>query len=231
MMMQTESWNGIACLCCDGIPENQTEWLEQDVDFVQCAIKPSDTQAAEWLAEHGFFFADRKLDVRVKVQRIKEPAKYRFQVGCESGPCDAAQRKKINEIFCEAFTHDRRFHLKRHYDKQLAARILGAYCGLAENSAMERIVCRYKGEMIGCMYLKKTEEGYFVYLAAVQPAYQGTGAAVELYQEAVSFCKRRNGMILSGNISSSNTGVMNIYAQLGGTFHRETDIYLYEKKG
>lgn len=230
-MMQIESWNGITCLCCDEIPENRTEWLEQDVDFVQCSIKPSDTQAAEWLSAHGFFFADRKLDVRVKVQRAKERAKYRFQVGYESQPYDAAQREKINEILCEAFTHDRRFHLRQHYDKQLAGEILEAYCGFAENSGMERIVCRYRDEMIGCMYLKKTKEGYFVYLAAVHPAYQGTGAAVELYQEAVSFCKRRNGMVLSGNISSSNTGVMNIYAQLGGTFYRETDIYLYEKKG
>jgi len=231
MMMQIESWNDITCLCYDGIPEDQDEWAGQDVDFVQCSIRPSETQAAEWLSDHGFFFADRRLDVRVKVQRTKEQTRYRFQVGREPLPCDAAQRKKINEILCEAFTHDRRFHLRRHYDGQLAARILEAYHKFAEDNGMERIICRYKDEMIGCMYLQKTEEGYFVYLAAVLPAYQGTGAAVELYQEAVSFCKRQKGMILSGRISSSNTGVMNLYAQLGGTFHRETDIYLYEKKG
>lgn len=230
-MMRIESWNGVTCLCCDGIPEDRPDWLSQEVDFVRCSIKPEETQAAEWLSERGFFFADRRLDVRVKARQTKEPAGYRFQVELETKPCDVVQGKKIDEILGGAFTHDRRFHLRRHYDKQLAAGILKAYRTFAEDSGMERLVCRYKDEMIGCMYLQETKEGYFVYLAAVQPAYQGTGAAVELYQKAVSFCKEQNGLILSGNISSSNTGVMNIYARLGGTFHGERDIYLYEKKG
>lgn len=231
-MMRIESWNGIKCLCCDELPEQQNEFVNQNVDFVQCSIAPSDTKAAEWLLNHGFFFADRKVDVRVRINNIPvKQYKRRFQTKCEPQSSDEGQKKKIFEILCKAFTHDRRFHLRQHYDCKLASRIISAYHQHAEESEMKKILCRFKEEIIGALYLQQTKDGFFVYLAAVLPEYQGTGAAVELYQEAVVYCKQQNGMILSGCISSANTGVMNIYGQFGGTFHHETDIYMLEKKG
>lgn len=188
-------------------------------------MSPRDNRAKRWLEGHGFYFAERWLNVAVLTRTLPEDGgKKRFEIQCGAQGHDILRR-----IFTEAFTVDRRFHLKQVYDQELANRIIESYILDAIERNMLLLVCRYKGKSIGALFLEEREDGFFVYLAGVIPRYQGTGAAVELYRAAAGYCLEHGGGRMTGRVSSANTAVMNLYGMLKASYSAPSDLYIYDK--
>lgn len=218
--------NGIICYVQEGLPEEPEKLLNVNCHFVQCEVPVNDMAAKEWLTGHGFYFAERWLEVSVLMRILPQyNRKKRFDI-CD---CEKEAVEVLRRIYQEAYTEDRRFHLSMNYDQVLANRIIDQYIQVALAEDMIEILCRYKGESIGCAFLKETEKGFCIYLAGVRPKYQGTGAAVELYRAAADYCNAHGCIQLSGRISSSNTGVMNLYGMMNASFFNPKDLYILDK--
>ncbi len=217
--------NNIICYVQNGFIEEPEKLLQIDCRFVQCEVAANEIHAKKWLTENGFYFVERWLDVSVPMRTLPVRA-FRKRYETELGHENFSVLKRIYE---EAFTEDRRFHLRMEYDQSLANQILKQYISDAIEQDMPLIICKYKGESIGCAFLQKTEKGYFVFLAGVRSAYQGTGAAVELYRAVADFCKEEGGSMLTGRIAASNTGVMNLYGMLNASYYNPRDLYILDR--
>ena len=219
--------NGVICLVQESFPEDPEKLLTADCRFVQCEVLVNDTAAKRWLIGHDFYFAERWLDVSVSMRTLPVDTRRKRYDICFGKESTAVLR----QIYTEAYTEDRRFHLSHDYDQALANRVIEQYIQDALDQNMVLILCQYKGESIGSLFLQKSEKGFCVFLAGVRPRYQGTGAAVELYRAAADYCEAHGGAQLTGRISSANTGVMNLYGMLNASFFNPRDLYILDKGG
>ena len=219
--------NGIILNIFEGVPENRQEIFSFNSDFIVCRVNPFDSDGADWLRKQGFFFADRQLDCRVSLKTLPEShVRQRFQIQINSMDYRNAQ-----EIYRAAFVHDRRFHLRPAYDNMLADCVIEGYVAEAVHSNMTLLSCYAKEQALGCAYLQAFDKELFVYLAAILPHYQGTGASVELYRACANYARKIGKRTLTGRVSASNTAVINLYATLRANFSHSVDVYILERKG
>ncbi|MDD3429702.1 MAG: GNAT family N-acetyltransferase [Oscillospiraceae bacterium] len=191
-------------------------------DFLQATIPFTNTAAAQLLCQNGFYFADRFVTATINVKRSTYAlARSRFAL-----TCGTAQPQQMLPLAKEAFVTDRRFHLQRHYNPQLAGIILQSYLETAYTQNWPVFYCTYKEELAGFLVLQTDENGAYVYLAAAAPKYQGSGAAIELYAAALDYCRTQGIGRMWGRISTANTAVANLYAMLGASFGLPEDVYL-----
>ncbi len=223
--MQIVNRNGILCLVQDGLPDDPDKLLTVDCRFIQCEVTVNDITAKKWLTGHGFYFVERWLEASVSMRTLPQDSrKNRYDICAGEEDIGVLRR-----IYREAYTEDRRFHLRQDYDQALADQVIEQYIQDAHDQGMVLLLCRYKGESIGSLFLQETEKGFFIYLAGVRPRYQGTGAAVELYRASADYCKEHGGLQLTGRISAANTGVMNLYGMLNASFFNPRDLYILDK--
>lgn len=218
---------GVLCICTSifvNVKVKGEKFVLETIDeSIGKELSCYDTISAEKLSSQGFFLADRLLNVRIVLKQFtKTMSKKRFRT--EVGNMD---ENIIYNIAIEAFTTDRRFHLHRHYDQGSANKVIQLYVTDSLEKHDTCIYCHYKDKAIGFLLIRTIETGGFIKLAAVLPKYQGTGAALELYEAAVLYSQTQGWRNLSGKISAANTAVMNIYALFGATFYEAVDLYLY----
>lgn len=207
------------------------EILSSKANYVRAEVACEDIISAKKLTTNGFFFADRYLDARIDVEAQTELAlrkRFTYQI-FEGAESVKAYRKTCREIFSQAFTVDRRFYLKREFEKKEADVIINGYTERAINEGMPLILLRNKDDSAGALLLRDIETGYHIYLAGVKNKYKGTGAAMEMYAAAVDYCRGKSRRFLQGKISAANTAVMNIYITLGAMFFNPRDLYIMER--
>ena len=225
-MVRKEEGRGVSCAVWEAFPENLDELLSSRADFLECWLEPGQTEEKLRLEEHGFYFLDRFLDCRIMLRNLPEkPKRTRFDVGEGN-----ASLEELRTVYHEAFTQDRRMHLGRNYEQDLANRLIDRYIEEAQTGGMVLLQCRYKSQLAGCAFLKETDTAYEIYLAGVLPKFQKTGAAVELYRVCADFAAEANKRLLTGRISAANTDVMNLYALLGANFYHPRDVYVRDQR-
>lgn len=219
--------NGIRLKMYDGLPESMDKILAEQCDFIVCRISPFECKGAKWLREHDFFFADCQLDCRVSLRRLPESvSRKRFEIRTNE-----LSRQSACDIFHAAFVQDRRFHLQPAYNQELANCMMDSYVEEAVREKMALLSCHGKNQLLGCAFLQAADREMYVYMAAVLPQYQGTGASVELYRACAEYAAKQGKRILTGRISAANTSVLNLYADLGATFCNPAHVYILERKG
>lgn len=209
--------------------EEQDQWEGmKDATHIRAEIEPYDIQKAQMLTEQGMFFADRTLFVTVNLAKVDPNLKRLARFAVEQRDLKEWKNEAL-DIASKAFTTDRRFHLSREYDPALAKRVIEGYLDAAIQQGGILSVVVHKEVPMGFTILLPCEsDGYFIYLAAVLPEYQRTGAAVSLYYQACQLASEKGAKKLCGRISAANTPVMNLYAMLGGAFSQPKDVYLKE---
>ena len=213
---------GVVCAVWESLPEQREELLSCRADFLECWLEPGQTEEKFWLEEQGFYFLERFLDCRILLHKLPEkPKRMRFETGV-----GAAEVEELQQVYHTAFTRDRRMHLGRGYEQNLANRLIDYYIGVAQAEGMPLLQCRYQGQLAGCAFLREYDSAYEVYLAGVLPEYQKTGAAVELYRACADFSVEAGKRLLTGRISAANTDVMNLYARLEANFYHPRDLYV-----
>ena len=206
------------------------EWMRTSFPedlYLRAELEPSELDAAEHLEKEGFFFADRTILLTIPLQKLNEDYARlcRFSVAPEE--CSDA----LYSIAEAAFTTDRRFHLSRRQDAQIAAKVIADYLEEAREAKNCFLVCRFRDQPVGFIAVKPYgEEQSFIQLGAVLPRYQSVGVAFSLYYCTCKHEKANGIMRLYGRVSTANPPVMDLYAMLGGTFSAPLNVYLRERK-
>jgi len=222
-----KQFGGIMCMISEEFPGNRDALLESQADFVECWLKPEQTQERQWLEAHGFYFLDRFLDCRIILRNLPEkPKRFRFETGIGT-----ASIGDLQKLYRDVFTRDRRMHLGCAYDQDLAKRLIDGYIAEAQSEGMALMQCQFRDKTVGYAFLQESDSAFEIFLAGVLPEYQKTGAAVELYRACADFAIASGKRLLTGRISSSNTDVMNLYARLGANFYHPRDVYAKDQRG
>ena len=181
---------------------------------------PSAPENASEMLKKGYVFADRTLGVEVNL--IRSRVDYAKLVRFEILRTDTIS-EEIADIALSSFPSDRRFHVTAKPDMKIAEPIIRKWL----DELSEVYVCVHKGHAAGFLGLvPHGENACFVHLAAVREKYRAAGAAVSLYAKAMLAAKEKGRQKVCGRVSTSNTAVMNLYAQLGGVFMNPVDIFV-----
>lgn len=199
------------------------QWDVSGADYVRVAL-PASRSSARIMERAGYRFADRTLDVSVRLSAAGDG----FDKLCRMPVIESmSYLDDVRRIACASFPNDSRFHVSAQADANVAAQLIEAYVARAERY----LVCLYQNRAVGFLGLKRLENGVeFVHLAAVEAAYRATGAAISLYANAAKLAKLEGAPRLEGRISSANTAVMNLYACLGASFSNPQDVFLKENE-
>ncbi len=201
------------------VTDEVTDFPLDGCDYIRVKT-PAKYEFQDDLEKKGFFRADRMLKVSINLKRIDPDIdkKIRQQV--------VSVTDKEEEIFAiakKSFPVDRRFHISREYNDDLASSVIRHRMG----EIQEYFVVLYKDAPIGFAGITEIEEKVFeIKLAAVDEKYRMTGAAISLYNFLVKEYASRGGKQLIGWISTVNCPVMNLYSALGAVFSEPSDIFL-----
>lgn len=183
---------------------------------------PADSEESNALLSHGFVFADRMYDVSIKLAGNRTDYERMVRIRPE---LTSEHRQEIKRIAHNSFTSDRRFHVGERLDQTVANRVMDRWI----DELKEVYVCRYKEEIAGFIALKQTDDKTaYIHMAAVEEKYRPAGIAVSMYAYIVDECRKKGLRAVKGYISSRNIPVMNLYAFLGGSFERATDVFIKE---
>ena len=230
MIIVIKDRNGISCDYYEGLPKNLEQINSSQAHFILCMVAPSDISSVHWLQAHCFYLTDLRLECRIKMRELPDkPKRNRFEIKVIEDR-KFFDKDELCMIYHEAFVSDRRFHLKEQYDQVLANRIIDSYIKEATDLKFPLVQCLYKEQIIGCAFMQPVQDGFYIYLAGVLPKYQGSGAAVALYRACVDYSLEHEARIIHGRISASNTGVMNLYANLNANFYNPKYLYIYERR-
>ena len=196
------------------------DWDTADATHVRVSL-PDSVQNRQQMQDKGYQLVDCTLDVTIRLKKNSVD----FQKAIRLQPILSGEYKEeIKQLAKRNFVRDRRFHVETEYCPEVAAPIIDGWV----EEIPECYVCLYKGNLIGFLALKETEDGNgaTIHLAAVEEQYRASGAAMSLYARAVQAGIEKGYQNITGTISCYNPAVMNLYAYLGGTFSNPQDIYL-----
>ena len=201
---------------CDDIINIQ----EKDFDIVKLLINPENCNVLD-MEKNGYIHADRTIGSSIPLFRQTQLEKFIRLPIIETND----YKEELFQIASKSFPYDRRFHLKKQYNADLANDLIRNWIDELDKT----LVCLYKDLPIGFLSIKNTgEKTNFVHLAAVDEKYRNTGAAMSLYSKAILISKENNKSELAGRISSRNMPVMNLYSFFGAKFSDPIDIYIKE---
>ncbi|MCH5265255.1 MAG: GNAT family N-acetyltransferase [Lachnospiraceae bacterium] len=173
--------------------------------------------------EQGYLLADRLQKIEIPLQRsaVDFAEKIRMEI-----LLTGEYRETICQIAEECFPDDTRFVVTFSRNEERRKTKIRQYIMDCE----QWFICRYKEEIAGFIIPRiESEREVSVYLAAVRPEYRISGAALSLYSYVAQYYKEKGYKKLTGEISSRNVEVANIYISLGGRFVGAEDIYLLER--
>lgn len=183
---------------------------------------PADSMFETEMQNNGYLYADRTVDASINLSKTNLDFKKLIRMEILE---TAEHKEEILNLAVNAFTYDRRFHIKPQCDVNVSKRVLKKWVEELD----EVLVCFYKNTLIGFLALKETEaDTLFIHLAAVDEKYRLTGAAMSLYARAIQYSLEKGYKKLNGRISTRNTAVMNLYSYFGAAFSNPTDIFLKE---
>jgi ribosomal protein S18 acetylase RimI-like enzyme len=105
------------------------------------------------------------------------------------------------------------------------------YVDEINESDIEIIVSRLKGEIVGFTVLKKlSDESCEIQLGAVSPQFQSLGISVSLYLYTAFHAISKGFKTMEGSISSVNLNSLNMFLFLGARLNDVYDIYILENK-
>lgn len=173
--------------------------------------------------EQGYLLADRLQKIEIPLQRnaVDFAKLMRMDVSLTD-----EHRDTICQIAEECFIDDTRFTVTFSRNEELRKKRIRQYIMDCE----QWFICRYKEEIAGFIIPRIAgEKEVSVYLAAVRPEYRISGAALSLYSYVAQHYKEKGYKKMTGEISSRNVEVANIYISLGGRFTGAEDVYLLER--
>ncbi len=217
------TYQGLRILECEVSSKDEfCKINEENYDIIKLLI-PSENCDIKTLEENDYTFADRTVETSISLLKCEN-----FDKNIRLPIIETEEYKsKLVEIAQKSFPYDRRFHLKKSYDKDFADIVIQSWVEESDKN----LVCLYKEMPIGFLSLKKIDEKTnFVHLAAVDEKYRMTGAAMALYSKAIQISKEKGFSSLNGRISSKNMAVMNLYSYFDAKFSEPIDIYIKEVK-
>ena len=197
------------------------EWVDLthiEADYIRLQV-PATIEMKKLAEKSGLVHADRLLKAAIRLQKKFSYEKMlRLPVKVMS-----SKIQEIKDIAHRNFPTDRRFHVAKEYNNQLAFQIIDEWIENTENAyvvtADEKIagflICKDRGE-----------DEREIFLAATDEKYRMLGTAASLYAKAVIDAKEEGKRTIFGVFSTSNVSVMNLYAAFGANFSDPLDIYL-----
>ena len=156
---------------------------ENDFDIVKLIINPKNCDVVD-MEKRGYMFADRTIETSIPLSHQDNLEKFIRLPIVETDE----YKDELFQIASKSFPYDRRFHLKKQYNQELADTVIKDWIYKLDKS----LVCFYKKIPIGFLSLKQIDEkNNFVHLAAVDEKYRYTGAAMALYSKAIINSKMR----------------------------------------
>jgi hypothetical protein len=204
-------------ICIGSVPNHTRRFTRIDLDC-------SDFEHAAQLAQRGYFFADRRIDVRIDTRHT--PA-LNLKERCELRMCDMSEIDKgaIEQIALESFVIDSRFNFIPTSVAPTTKAVLSLYLSSLISQGAQCILCYHKATLVGFMITQVSGNRLDIRLAAVRAVYRPSGAGIDMYAAAVEQSRAHDLTSIHGLISSSNTAVMNIYSAFGGRFIHAQDWF------
>lgn len=199
-------------------------WLEaNEISLCSCAIPSADAFWRRWLPQFGFRFVDCTLQVSLgPLSRVRLP-----RIRLELRPAKPEDHAAIEAIAAQSFTHGR-YHADPLFPKELANRRYRHWIqtALAGAKAEDRVFVLGKpGQVLGFYHVTLEGEVSDLRLAAIAPDLKKTGLGIDLYAGILDNLQKLGIKRVVSTISSSNTGVMNVYSMLGFRFSNPEVIY------
>lgn len=210
----------------DYYDKNEEYFIRPDSNYVIVNASPVDVVRITDLEQKGFSFHDRKILCRIALTKLNP--RYMGLIRADV-KMDKNFTTEIYSLANKAFITDRRFHLDKVFNQELAERVIINYI---DKFGKEEFVfkCYHKNRLIGFTIVKPyNDEECENILGAVDPEYQGKGAAINLYAYMVKALAESGYKMLYGNISTTNIASINLHIALGGSFIKAEDEYIYRK--
>ncbi len=193
---------------------------KSNADIIRVQL-PAEIENENHMFSNAYYFADRLITCQISLSSLPEDIlkKQRVEI-IES----SEYRDRVKKIASEAFKSDRRFHLLKKTNAEIASAIISNYVDELD----KYYLALFENEIIGFLALKECSENKIaIHLAAVDEKYRLTGAAQSLYTRAIADSAHKY-KVLEGKISTNNMPVMNLYASFNARFSMPENIYLKE---
>lgn len=204
--------------------ESLRSWLTLNrIALCSCAIPGSDTFWRRWLPQADFRFVDSTLQVTLNLLSMGRLPTTRLELR----PAQPEDHAAVKSIAAHSFAHGR-YHADPFFPKELANRRYRQWVetALSGEKPEDRVFVLGKpGQVLGFYHVTVEKDLSDLRLAAVAPNLKKTGVGVDLYVGVLAKLQKLGIKRVVSNISSGNTGVMNIYSMLGFRFSNPEAIY------
>ena len=208
----------------DGI---YVDYYDTEEPWGEIGPDAEDTARTIMLESDGFTFHNRTFLCEVPLWKLDQRLAKLVRADVKK---DDAFTEDIYELAGRAFVFDRRFHLKKTYDQEFAAKVLRGYIDGWKAAGCFFFKCFYKDRLTGFTLIRQLNDTECEnVLGAVEPEYQNRGMAFNLYVYMANALRELGYKYLYGRISTSNTSSINLHAMLGGKFSAVRDEYIFRK--
>ncbi len=204
--------------------ESLRSWIKVNrIAFCSCAIPASDSFWRRWLPQADFRFVDSTLQVTLNLLSTARLPRTRLELR----PAQLQDHAEVESIAAHSFAHGR-YHADPFFPKELANRRYRQWIqtALSSEKPEDRVFVLGKpGQVLGFYHVTIEDALSDLRLAAIAPNLKKTGVGVDLYAGVLAKLQKLGIKRVVSNISSGNTGVMNIYSMLGFRFSNPEVIY------
>lgn len=218
--------------------EEETPLLDGTKYIVQQVEKQQIEKAVELLSQ-GFEFHERYLLVENNLKSEENLCEQTNEI--LKGVCMEIEhdyREDLYSLAYESFEADRRFHLERKFDQEIARYVKESYINQCRDSGMPFFSVRKDGKLLGYIIIElqpqKAGGCIHIMLGVTCPGIKGKMIAPLLYKGMLMrFSLTENGGYTKyrGYISSANIASINLHQGLGAKIIKVVDEYIYRTSG
>lgn len=192
-------------------------WMEEHgAQLCSCVVPHARNSWRLYLSNVGFIVVDVTLQVKMNALSKARLPETRFELR----PAKSEDHPAIEAIAEQSFAHGR-YHADPLFPQRLADHRYSVWIRRAlsgDESADRVFVLGQPGKILGFYHVAIDGDCADLRLAAVTPDLKGTMAGVDLYTATFRLLQNLGINRAVTSISSTNTGVMNVYSRLGCTF-------------
>lgn len=199
--------------------------------YVIAKVESQDVARIKALENDGFSFHDRVLRMAVDTHLLafseeEKNKTIRFPVVLSTD-----FDKTIYELSYAAYKVDRRFHLLKEFNQDLANKVIDAYIQNCQNQNMKIVRCMHNDITLGITVLRDNGDGTVDnVLGAVLPNLQGKMAAYGLYMQTLMYIQEQGYKKYYGNVSASNAASINLHIAMGAKVESIYDEYILRRE-
>lgn len=199
-----------------------------ECDFLLAKTSPDDIERIVGLEQKGFIFHNRTILGEINLSSVSETLIRMIRADVRT---DKEFSMNLYELARKAFATDRRFHLTKQFDQNLANKIIEGYIRALSTEDVMLFKCFHKEKLTGFTIVKRLDDiACENMLGAVNPLYQSRGVAINLYSYMLKVLRDEGYMKLYGRISTTNVASINLHIALGAKYSLPEDDYILRQK-